>query len=71
MWIAYLISKHDYHLVVEDGLGYLAHGPTKEIAEANVWEQFADSFVGVETPADRAEIEECKADYVLHSTELK
>jgi len=71
MWIAYLVSKHNYHLVVEDGLGYLAKGETKEIAEANVWVQFLRSFCDVQTDEDRKEVEEIyKEEYALHSQEL-
>lgn len=36
MYVAYLIPKEDHHLLIEDGIGYIAKGNTEEEAKANV-----------------------------------
>jgi hypothetical protein len=64
MWVAYLIPKDDYHLVVEDGIGYLVKGETQEVAIANLREKFqADN-----DPSDPDYSFE--NDYVLHTEDL-
>lgn len=40
MFVAYAIPKEDHHLLVEDGIGLLATGNTKEEAEAKVRKLF-------------------------------
>ena len=57
MWVAYLIPKHDAHLVYEDGLGYVAKGNTEAEALAALRCLF-DSLMPCDTEEERAEREE-------------
>jgi len=73
MFVAYLVPREDHHLVVEDGLGYVEVGPTREEAEAKVRATYErDRNKAIEDseamgwPADEPTLEEC---YVLHSCE--
>src|SRR5207342_2646792 len=50
MFVAYLVPKHDSHLVFEDGLGYIASGATEAEALAALRAQFDESM-----PCDDAE----------------
>lgn len=63
MWFAYLIPKHDHHLLVEDGIGYVAKGESQVEAEAAVLMQLR----GDEDDEGYAEL---SAEHVLHSVEL-
>lgn len=51
MFIAYLVPKEDHHLIVEDGLAYLAVGQTQEEAVAKVRKLFD---IGEEEDQERA-----------------
>jgi hypothetical protein len=71
IWIAYYVSKHDSHLVYEDGLGFVARGATKEEAEAKAQRQFRDEIVGPSiTPEEEEEFQEILAEHRLHSMEI-
>jgi hypothetical protein len=74
MFVAYLVPREDFHLVIEDGLGYVEVGATKEEAEAKVRAKFeADeddqakrwAALGYD-PEPRVVLEDA---YVLHSCE--
>ena len=76
MWVAYAITKEDHHLLVEDGLGLLAIGSTREAAEAKVrdlFEKEQDEMVeqarkhGYTDDGPRLQFEDC---YVLHSNQV-
>lgn len=66
MFVAYLVPKYDLHLVVEDGLGYLAIGNTREEAEANLHKQFVESL----PHEDEQGLGEIRSDHVLHIAEV-
>ncbi len=76
MFVAYAIPKEDYHLLIEDGLGFLAVAATREIAEANVRELFEKEQNemaerarkhGYTDEGERLQFEDC---YVLHCNEV-
>lgn len=47
-FVAYLIPKHDYHLVLEDGLGFVEVGLSREEAITKLKMRFAESFIDTE-----------------------
>jgi hypothetical protein len=77
MFVSYLVPKHDAHLVVEDGLGFVAIGVTKEAAETAVREAHHKSQVEANLRAEAAGYEgdpvlsiEAEGEYVLHTNEV-
>lgn len=53
MFVAYLIPPlEDAHLMLEDGLQWIAHGETKEEAEANLRRDFAKILREYESQTD-------------------
>jgi len=76
MFVAYAVPKEDHHLVVEDGLGLIEVGATREEAEAKVrvaFEKEQDEMFenakkyGYTEDSDRLQFEDC---YVLHCNEV-
>jgi len=67
MFVAYLVPKHDSHLVYEDGLGYLAKGSTAEEAKNAVLAQLRHTTNEPYTDEEMAELLEENA---LHVVEL-
>jgi sulfur transfer complex TusBCD TusB component (DsrH family) len=68
MWVAYLIPKEDHHLLVEDGIAYMAKGNTQEWAIAKVkaiYEQDEQAMA-----ADGETTQPLEESYVLHVNQV-
>jgi hypothetical protein len=72
IWIAYYVSKHDSHLVYEDGIGFIARGATKEEAIEKAEAQFRNEIIGddIVTPEIEEEFKEILAEHRLHAQEI-
>jgi len=74
MFVAYLVPKEDYHLVLEDGLHFVCCAATKEEAEAKMRdlfdkEQAEDNARSVALGYEPEPYRALEDDYVLHSQE--
>ena len=67
MFVAYLMPQIDVHLAMEDGLGFIAKGKTKEEAEQAVRTQFDEVFAEDEMATRR---EMWNVEYKLFTVEL-
>jgi len=76
IWVAYAIPRSDYHLVVEDGLGYISVGTTAEAAIASLRAIFAKEYEEQNERAVKAGYEPDPEpyapdeDYVIHANEV-
>jgi len=75
MWVAYAVPKHDHHLVVEDGLGYISVGATEKEALQSLVNLFRKEYyeeneraakIGYEPQTYRPPDE----DYAIHTNEV-
>lgn len=76
MWIAYAIPKQDLHLVVEDGIHYVAVGKTKREAIANLRdrlrdEQKKDDEISKNLGFEPEQFSPIDDFYVIHTNEVK
>jgi len=76
MWVAYAVPKDDLHLVVEDGLHFVAVGTTEVEAIANLRirfakEQYEDNKRSVELGYEPDSPYELEESYVAHTNEVK